>query len=439
MKKRVDRIGEEKLMNCGLVCKIIKYNNFHDIDVEFEDGVIYKKKDYDDFKKNKIFRPDISIIKENKFIETRVGERNLMNCGMYAEIIKYESCYNIDVLFNDGEIINKRSYNEFKNGMIKNHNIKILKTNRFGEEKLNNQGVMMKIIEYNDTTDITVMFENGEISKNKTYSSFQDGGIRSYDFRIGEVFTNKYNENYTIIEYENASNVKIKFDNGYILNKTTYDSVKLKRCANPYTKTVHNIGYIGEGEYSPMYINGDGKYRNTNQYAIWNGMLNRCYNPKYHEKKPTYIRCTVCEEWLNFQVFSKWYDENYYQIENEVMQIDKDIICKGNKIYSPNTCCFVTIKINSMFTKCDKARGQEYIGVTKKNNKFEMKLSMSINNDRKRIIECGFNTSLEAHLAYKQAKEEYIQQIANEYKSKYIQFPERLYNAMMLYQVEITD
>ena len=62
-------------------------------------------------------------------------------------------------------------------------------------------------------------------------------------------------------------------------------------------------------------------------------MLRRCYDEKYHQKEPTYIGCTVCDEWRYFLNFEKWYEDNWYDIEGETMCLDKDILVKGNNLY----------------------------------------------------------------------------------------------------------
>ena len=85
-------------------------------------------------------------------------------------------------------------------------------------------------------------------------------------------------------------------------------------------------------------------------------MLERCYDTEHSYKFPTYENCIVCDEWLNYQNFARWFDINYYEIEGEVMCLDKDILFKGNKIYSPKTCIFVPRGINNLFTKNDKCR-----------------------------------------------------------------------------------
>jgi len=92
-------------------------------------------------------------------------------------------------------------------------------------------------------------------------------------------------------------------------------------------------------------------------------MIQRCYDEKLHEVESTYSECEVCAEWLSFSTFYDWFKENYYELENERIQLDKDILIKNNKIYSPDTCCFVPHTINSLFTKSNKNRGSCPIGV----------------------------------------------------------------------------
>lgn len=134
------------------------------------------------------------------------------------------------------------------------------------------------------------------------------------------------------------------------------------------------------------------------------------------------------------QNFGKWYDENIYYVENEKMQLDKDVLVKGNKIYSPETCIFVPQRINLLFVKSNLTRGEYPIGTiyNKVNNKFISYL----NKNNKQIYLGSYDTSKEAFYKYKQEKEKHIKEIANEYKSK---IPQRLYDALYNYQVEITD
>jgi hypothetical protein len=117
------------------------------------------------------------------------------------------------------------------------------------------------------------------------------------------------------------------------------------------------------------------------------------------------------------------------------MCLDKDILIKGNKVYSPETCIFIPSEINTLFVKNDVNRGEFPIGVTfnKENNNY---LS-HCNNGHRKIIHLGtFNNIEDAFKVYKEYKEKIIKQIAEEYKSK---IPEKIYNAMINYDVEITD
>lgn len=120
---------------------------------------------------------------------------------------------------------------------------------------------------------------------------------------------------------------------------------------NVYDRNLFNVGYLGEGIYKSK-VNR----KNTTQYNAWQNMLRRCYNESYQEKHPTYIGCEVIKEWHNFQNFTKWYDENYYEIEGQIMDLDKDIMVIGNKIYSPETYLFVPQSINKLFTTRSKGK-----------------------------------------------------------------------------------
>lgn len=201
----------------------------------------------------------------------------------------------------------------------------------------------------------------------------------------------------------------------------------------PYERSVYGKGYLGEGEYLCS-INRIA----TKVYKVWFEMLKRCYCSQYQEKQPTYKGCKVCDEWLNFQNFAKWYQENYYDVPGEVMNLDKDILVKGNKIYSPETCVVVPKRINNLFTKTNARRGNYPIGVCWKENnkKFESNCNIYENGRKKKIHIGLYNTPEEAFDSYKEFKERYIKQIADEYKE---QIPSELYKALYEYEVEIDD
>lgn len=164
-------------------------------------------------------------------------------------------------------------------------------------------------------------------------------------------------------------------------------------------------------------------------------MLKRCYNEKALTVNDTYRKVTVCDEWRNFEKFYDWYSENYYEIEGEVMCLDKDILNKNSNIYSPETCVFTPKTINNSFPKCDKSRGEYPIGVRwiKSDRIFGAACRIG-NNDH--VWLGRFHSQIDAFNAYKNFKEKHIKELADRYKNV---IPKRLYDGLYNYIVEITD
>jgi hypothetical protein len=248
--------------------------------------------------------------------------------------------------------------------------------------------------------------------------------------RVGETKYSSKGMKMTIVDYRKFDDVDILFEDGYLAKGVEYVQFKRGTLSNPYVPSVYTYGYLGEGNYK---VSNNGAH--TRQYVTWKSMLNRCYSLELHKKIPTYSNCTVAEEWHNYQTFGEWYDANYYEIEDTIMALDKDILTKGNKTYSPESCVFVPHFINTLFTKRDSYRGTLPIGVslTKDRKKFEASCGNGLGYHK---VLGTFDTQYEAFLAYKETKEKVIKEIAITYRS---QIPEKLFNAMMKYEVEIDD
>ncbi len=114
-KIRMTRTGEKRIMNCGMEAVIIAYRNANDLDVRFADGTIVEHKIYNSFKKGSIVNPQIYKMK-------RIGENRMMNCGMEAEIIAYRRYNDMDVRFADGTVVEHITYSNFHKRMIANPN-----------------------------------------------------------------------------------------------------------------------------------------------------------------------------------------------------------------------------------------------------------------------------------------------------------------------------
>lgn len=250
--------------------------------------------------------------------------------------------------------------------------------------------------------------------------------------RLGK--TNISNEGYEmkIIEYKNANNIWVEFQDKHKAKVcTTYNNFKKGEIKNPYHPNVYGVGYYGQGKYKSS-ING----KPTKVYNHWRDMLRRCYDPYYLNKEPTYIDCYVCEEWHNFQNFSEWFYKHYYEIPNERIELDKDILFKGNKIYSPETCILVPQRINTLFIKQQGKRGDLPIGVNyHKRDKILMVKCYTLEK-REYLGSFPLNKPFQAFTCYKNFKENYIKQVADEYKDL---IPKKLYEALYKYEVEIND
>lgn len=201
----------------------------------------------------------------------------------------------------------------------------------------------------------------------------------------------------------------------------------IKSLANPYHRLC-DVGRIG----STRSVDAFGKVKKS--FNAWRQMIHRCYNQKVIKNAPTYQNCTVCDEWLYYSNFESWWNENYYEIDNQRMCVDKDILIKGNKVYSPQTCLIVPHAINLLFIKCNASRGDLPVGVS--HFRRDDKYAATISEDGKQHFLGLFNTPEEAFASYKQAKEQYIKSVADLYKDK---IPERLYEALYKWEVELTD
>ncbi|MFR6599768.1 MAG: hypothetical protein ACLUSV_00415 [Streptococcus sp.] len=251
--------------------------------------------------------------------------------------------------------------------------------------------------------------------------------------RTGERFTTDFGDSGTIVRYVNQHEIYVVFDGSTHMIKCEYK--QLKRLDNPMRPTIYGIGYIGVGEYTGLKRSGNSLH--IKYYKLWCSMMARCYGNVVNTRQ-TYESCIVCEEWHNYQNFAKWCENNYYEVLQEKMCLDKDILVKGNKIYSPETCVFVPNRINVLFVKNDKARGEYPLGVHKRKDTGKFTSKCCIFRDGKKGYKYlgQYLTPEDAFQVYKTFKEQHIKEVAEEYKDK---IPAKLYEAMYNYKVEITD
>lgn len=148
-------------------------------------------------------------------------------------------------------------------------------------------------------------------------------------------------------------------------------------------------------------------------YKKWSAMIARCYSDAYQAKYPSYRGCIVCEEWLLFSSFRKWMVGQ----EWEGLQLDKDLLLAGNKVYSPETCVFVPRRVNMFLTDCSAVRGNYLLGVSRNKNCSRFEARISVTTTGKSTYLGSYVTEEEAHLVWKERKHQYACDLAN---SKYV-------------------
>ena len=185
------------------------------------------------------------------------------------------------------------------------------------------------------------------------------------------------------------------------------------------------------GDWVYRYAEDDGTRYFTRAGMLYHGLKQRV-NPSGVKQKasPLYTGCT--SEFSDFQDFSEWCQTQVGY--NSDFHLDKDLLIKGNKVYSKDTCVFLPQEINKLLTKRQRFRGSLPIGLTWEKNHTSIRLGFTRGNER---VHCGSYQSVEVAFAvHKKMKEDWIKQQAEKWKS---QIDPRTYNALMNYQVEITD
>lgn len=238
-----------------------------------------------------------------------------------------------------------------------------------------------------------------------------------------------------IIEYIDNHNIIVEFQDEHKAKvHTNYDCFAMGETKNPYYPSVCGIGITGN-KY-PTRINN----KRLKEYAVWTDMIKRCFDNKSRKNFSTYKDVTCCEDWLLYENFYEWLhkQDNFDKwLNGNRWAIDKDILIKGNKVYSPDTCCLVPNNVNSLFVKNDADRGDLPIGVHKFRDKYCARCRNSLKNNINEHIGV-YSTVEQTFDAYKIFKENIIKCMAQiEYDNGNI--TKECYDAMMNYKVEITD
>ena len=250
----------------------------------------------------------------------------------------------------------------------------------------------------------------------------------NYKDCVGKICKSKSSGDFKILKYNDTANVEIQFLKTGFETVARLGDIRNGEVKDRYLPSVFGVGIIGA-----RYPVSEGS-RDTKDYALWKGMLKRCYSDSYKKRYQTYEGCEVSDNFKSYEYFYEWCHKQV-GFDNKDWHLDKDLLVKGNKVYSESTCVFIPKEINALLTKSTASRGEHLIGVSwnKRNKAFVAMVSRS---KGKHEYLGYFKTEIEAFNAYKIAKESFIKEQANNWKS---QIDPRAYEALMNYAVEITD
>lgn len=287
----------------------------------------------------------------------------------------------------------------------------------------------MEIIECEKRDNVLVRFLESGHTRYISLSKIKSGSVKDKSIYLayaeGTIHPTKNFGFFKVIKYRNADSIDVEFLATKYRTTTKLKCIKEKSVKDPYAPRVYGVGYMGT-KY-PAYI---GKKR-LKEYQLWSGILQRCYCPKTQKIHPTYKECTVSDNFKSYEYFYEWCQVQV-GFGNEGWEIDKDLLFKGNKIYSEDTCVFLPPIINTALTKSNSIRGSYPIGVSKEGNRYKAEY-----NDEGTSVYLGmFDTPEQAFQAYKEKKQRYLLKLAFKWGERLDPRAER---ALYQYEVDIND
>lgn len=248
-------------------------------------------------------------------------------------------------------------------------------------------------------------------------------GVKPPTVRVGDRFDTNQGCVAVVVDYKNARNITVEFEGWEGVTKTTTaHNLRTGVVRNVFFPSVYGVGYKGDGEFLSKKSG-----RNTREYNIWNGMLERCYSTTGSKSHRTYKGCYVDERWHNFQNFARWLQEQEGWHEED-WQLDKDLLLPQNKVYSPETCVLLPREINT-FLILNSGEGNG--------------LLVGVSYDKRRrafSAQCGstgytgyFETEEDAFSAYSQSKERRAKDLALKWEGR---ISTEAFTALMNYKVK---
>ena len=358
-----------------------------------------------------------SKIKKNPI---KVGDRFINKKGEWCTVVVYHNAQKVEVVFDGYEYLNQTfRANSLRAKSFRNsESISYKVGNRFS----NKRGEYCTVVGYEDSQKVFVVFDTTpNYTQTIEAGDLRKGSFKNYQDTVGlegQRFKNNVGEWAEVVEYRDSSSITIVFDGYPEYRKEASSGVlktgKFKNCAAP---SVYGVGFSGE----------TGSLDCKNTISIWSGMICRCYSDTFKEKSSAYIGCTVSDDWLRLENFYLWHTTHkFYGLGYE---LDKDLLVKGNKVYSAETCCLIPNEINVAIVVNRKSKSGLPLGVGTTGNRYCSYIRY--NGGGKNYLG-AYDTPEEAHNVYVKAKEEYIHSLAEKWKGK---IEDRAYQALMNWTV----
>ena len=243
----------------------------------------------------------------------------------------------------------------------------------------------------------------------------------------GAVFkTNNYGD-VEVTEYIDSHNITVKFLNTGAIKNTTASALTTGILKDSEVHDTHKYGVM---DIPNELQKGKPKPR---EYSIWNGIRQRCYNENNRDNPMSYKGIKMSDNFKLYSYFKEWCHKQI-GFNEDGWHLDKDILVKGNKVYSEDTCCFVPPEINCTITNNKSVRGQFPQGVTY--NRTKTRYRAKIRRGAKLESLGTYDTPEEAFYAYKPIKEACIKSLAEKWKDK---IDPRVYESLMRWEINITD
>lgn len=357
-----------------------------------------------------------------KYLE--IGQVIENNQGQKYVIEGLDHCKSVKVRFLTNDTVKFTTANYAYRGVVRMERFNI------GEKYLDKNGEQITVVENNSQDNILIQWDDGEVRFTTGYRIENRLVIRTNDnkhvnptVKVGQTYINRQGSEINVLEYENSTRILVE------IGKTKYQ--QYVHAGNLISLNVHDKfapSVAGKGIFGDAVVDVKSQV-----YTSWAGMLKRCYT--FYEDKPrariNYEGCEVHEDFVYLPDYINWYNK---QIVEPKWHLDKDLLVKGNKVYSPDTCVFLPRALNTFLTLRGNDRGPYPLGVTyhERLGKYEA----SCNRDGKSVYLGLHLDPSSAFEAYKGEKEAYAKDLAKRWEGR---IDPRACKALMNFKVSIED